>query len=291
MAESVLADFVGTMTLETGDWESQTSGRVLLGRNQLAFARSADESVSVALSDVFDVSIGEAPPNFGPFAETPVTIAHTADDGRAVAVVAADAETVEEFGRRLCRTVLAETDVRVQHPARVGGRTTDADFRDGTLSVAGNTVAIRLPDERVEIDLEAITSFERTQRTVDGTREQVLILSHLNDGTAQTSVLTTTVTRPMSILGRYLRRIYDEVMASLETVSFSESKIEVLVTLYSTGEAGVDLSTVMDADPAEIDEIVERLLDDDLVEQTAAGPVLTSKGQVVANHYLERVNT
>lgn len=290
MSQSVLADFVGTLTVETTDWDEQVKGRVLLGNNQLAFGTSDDDSVSIPLSSIFDVNVGYTPDAFDPVAGTPVTIAFTRDDERAVAIVATDESTIEKFAIVLFKALLNGTVVRTRHPERVGGRLTDAEFRKGALSLSAGAVAVETQRETIEFDLSAITDFSRDTRAVGDDQQTSLVLSHMNDGTAMTSLVTTPDGRILSILGRYLRRKYDELMDSLQQISFSEPKIEVLVTLYSTGDANVDPASVMDASEAQVTYVLEQLRQNRLVEKTGGGPALTARGQVVANHYLEQVN-
>lgn len=290
MSRSVLADFVGTMTVETVDWESRTKGRVILGEGQLVFAKSDDDSVSIPLSSVFDVNLDNTPDKFGPFPARPVTIGFREDGSRRAAVVAAGEDTIEKFAVVLYKALLNGTTVRIQHPARVGGRTTDEAYRYGELAVSQGIVTVDCADESVYIDLGAITDFDRVRREVDGKPERVLEIAHMQDGTALMTHLTTLDGRTLSILGRYLRRKYDALMASLDAISFTEPKIQVLVTLYSTGDVDVDLTSVLDASSAQITSLLEQLSQDGLVKHDGAAPALTAKGQVVANHYLERVN-
>lgn len=290
MGKSALADFVGTFNAEVGDWDDHQEGRVLLGTNQLVLARSKDDTVSIPLSSIFDVNIGATPRIFDPFPGTTLTIAHDSDRGRVVAAVSGEESTIEKFHSVLFKAVLNGERVIVKHPARRGGRVTGAGYRPGSLSLAGGGVQFDLGDETVHIEPAAVTAFSREKRAVEGTERPVFVVRHMQDGTALTTHAATDSARTLSLLGRYLRRHYDELIASLEGISLRERDVETLVTIYSTQGMDVTLSSVVDASPREMNGLLQSLASNGLVRPGDDGPELTTKGQVVVNHYMDRVN-
>lgn len=290
MGQTALADFVGTFDAETVSWDDYRKGRVLLNDRQLILAASREETESVPLDTIFDIRLDTTPRAFDPPTDRPLTVAYEMSGKRAVAVVTAEESTIEKFSTILFKAVLNGTRVSVKHPARRGGRVTDSTFETGKLTLEQGGVTFKTNTQRVTIEPSAVTSFDRDRRTVAGRDRPVFVVRHMQDGTALTTLAATESARSLSILGRYLRRHYDELMASLRDVSLSETEIETLVTIYSTEGTSASLSNVVSEEPAAMKRLLHSLNEKALVRPGDTGPELTTKGQVVVNHYLEHVN-
>lgn len=289
MSGSKLADFVGVFDVETADWDGRTRGRVLCNRSQVVFAADGHRE-RIRTSDIFDVTVGSPPRNLAPVPDTPMTIAYENGGGRAVAVVGAEHSTVEKFESVLFRVLLNGRSVTVKHPARVGGRVTDASYRSGTLALADGGVTVDAGDDPVTIQYAAVTHFSRMARAVDGTKRTTLTIGHVDDGVGQTTHLATDTTRTSSLLGRYLRQRYDELVASLADVTLSEQGVEALHTMYATGGDPRRLVAVLGLEPDAVKRLLRSLGEDGLITRRDDGFALTTKGQVVVNHYVARVN-
>lgn len=288
---SVLADFTAHFAVETTDSDGPVQGRVLLGQGQLVLAESDENKVSIPLESVFDVSIGSTPTFFDPMPGTPVTVAYQDGMDRVAASISADESTSEKFVTVLYKAILNGTRVTLKHPAKVGGRVTDTGFKGGLLTLEKGAVQFDTDEGPVTIPLNSVIDFSRETRTVDGTDRPVLIVSHMDNGTAMTTLAAVDSARKLSILGRYLQRVYQRVLDSLQQISLSEPETETLATIYSTGEMDVSLSNVLDVSPKQVKRLLHSLHEKGLIESKDGGPVLTAKGQIVVTHYLERVNT
>ncbi len=290
MSRATLADFAGTFTAETADWDHPLEGRVLLAENQLVLAATRDDTVTIPLPSVFDISFDSRPDIFDPVPGTPLTIAYEHEGQRSVAVVGCEEPTAHKFYTVLFKTVLNGTGVVVKHPARRGGRVTNMPFQSGELSIAEGGVEFSTDSVAVRIAPSAVTAFDRETREISGTERPVFVVRYMHDGTAVTTLAATESPRTLSLLGRYLRRYYDELLASLAGLSLSGREVEALVTIYSAdGDLGA-LTSVLDASPSQVKRSMQSLAQRSLVRPTGDGPELTTRGQVVVNHYLERVN-
>jgi len=290
MGMSTLADFSGTFDTEVADWDRHRDGRILLGEHQLVLAASRDEKVTIPLSSVFDINFDSQPGIFDPVPGTPVTIAFDADGGRSVAVVSAEEATARKFYTVLFKAVLNGSSVIVKHPARRGGRVTDMPFHSGRLRLSTGGVEFETGGVSVRIEPAAVTAFDRETREVNGERRPVFVVRHMQNGTAVTTLAATDSARTLSLLGRYLRRRYDQLLSSLAGISLSETEIEALVTVYSApGGIGM-VAGVLDAQPKTVKRVVRSLHRNGLLEPTDDGPALSTRGQVVVNHYMDRVN-
>jgi helix-turn-helix protein len=112
----------------------------------------------------------------------------------------------------------------------------------------------------------------------------------MDNGEALETVAATDSTRKLSILGRYLRGTYQTLLSSLQQLSLADSETEALTTIYSTGDMDVDLPSVLGMEPKTVKQVLQSLHGNGLIESGDSGPVLTAKGQIVVNEYLERIN-
>lgn len=287
---SVLADFTGQFSIAGSEREGPADGRILLSESQLILAASEDDRETIPLPDIFDVTLGNEATVIDPMPGSPLTIAYRSGSSRTTAVVAAEESTTEKFRSVLFKALLNGTNVTLKHPAKIGGRVLDTPFTGGLLSLKSNGVAFDTQDGPVMVPLSSVVDFDRETRAVDGRDRPVLVVVHMDNGQALTTVAATDSSRHLSLLGRYFRRTYDDVLDSIRELSLSEAETEALAALYSTTETDVSLSAVIDADPQAVQRILHALHEKGLVESGDNGPVLTAKGQIVVTQYLERVN-
>jgi helix-turn-helix protein len=288
MSESVVADFVGAFNSEASARQEPVKGRILLSERRLVLA--ADEGkVTIPLSSIFDVSVGTVPDDLGDFFNATVTVAFERNDRRMVAAIEADDEKIEKFTTVLFKAILNGTDMTVKHPSRVGGRVTGESFEPTKLFLKPQAVEFTLADGSVGVDLATVIDFDRLTREVNGADQSVLAVKHTPSGRTLTTLAATQSSRKMSILGRYLRREYSDLMADLKDVSLSETEVEILVATYSSGP-GVSLASVVSGEASQATMVLNDLRSDGLVVDGEGGPQLTPTGQVVVSKYLERVN-
>ncbi|QCC50930.1 CheF family chemotaxis protein [Halapricum salinum] len=288
---SVLADFPGRFSVAGSERDGPAEGRIVLGEDRLVLAASEDDRVTIPLSAVFDVVSGNEAAMLDAIPGTPVTVAYENETSRTTAVVAAEEATIGKFTTVLFKALLNGTRVTLQHPAKVGGRVLDTAFKGGLLTLKSGGVVFDTDEGPVTIPLSSIVDFDRETRAVDGTDRPVLVVSHVDTGEALTTLAATDSPRKLSILGRYLRQTYDTVLESLQQLSLSEPETETLATLYSAGDMDVSLTSVLDEGPQTVKRILHALHQKGLIESGENAPVLTAKGQIVVNQYLERVNS
>jgi helix-turn-helix protein len=219
---------------------------------------AADEGeVTIPLSSIFDVAVGHVPQGLGEFFSATVTVACERSDSRIVAAVAAGDDKIEKFTTVLFKALLNGTDMTVR-PARVGGRVTGESFEPAKLFLKPKTVRIKRDDDAVDVGLSTVTGFERLAREVNGTEQSVLAVRHMPSGQAMTTLAATQSGRKMSILGRYLRLEYSDLMSDLEDVELAAEQVETLVAIYSTGPA-VSLAAVLDMEASQVTMVLNDL--------------------------------
>ena len=291
MSESVIADFVAKFNSEVASRGDPIRGRVVLSQKRLVLAASEDDKLTISLDSIFDIAIGQVPPDLGNFFDSTVTVAFERNGKRLVAAIEADNDKIEKFGTVLFKAIVNGTETTVKERARVGGRVSDDPFRTAQLFLTPGTVEFRRDGGTFAIDLETVTDFDRTTREINGSSRPVLVVRHMQDGQAITTLAAIPSARKMSILGRYLRREYSELMEELQKVELTRDKKEVLVAMYSTGDmGGMPLASILGKDSSQVSMVLQDLDNDGLVQDGEDGPTLTPKGKVVASRHLEDVN-
>lgn len=288
MEESIVADFVGRVHARGLTSDEPVTGRVLLSQRRLVLATD-DGKTTVPLSGVFDVVVGTVPGDLRSFFSDSVTLAYERRGERRTAFVEGEPEDMDRFVRLLFKALLGSVTVTVRHPAKVGGRVTDAS--DHTASVRLSSGAIRFADcpDPFEVDLSAVIDYERTDRTLAGTRRPALVFRHVLDSRTVTSIATVPNERALNVLGRYLKLEYGEVMEELESFDPTEEQLEVLVSIYSAG-GEANIADVVTGDVTQTSMVLETLRDAELVVDGESGATLTRKGQMIVTSYLESVN-
>jgi len=134
VSERVIADFVGRFYLTDMASADPVRGRIVLSPKRLVLA-GEDRKVTVPIDSMFDVAVGNVPPEMREFFSDSLTVAYDDDGRRRMAVVEADSDTIDKFATVLFRAHLNGRTVLVEHPARRGGRVVDSDTREARLGV------------------------------------------------------------------------------------------------------------------------------------------------------------
>lgn len=287
MNQTVVADFLTKVVPDTGRYDEPVRGRVLMNREQLVIV-TADDRTAVDIDAIFDVAYGSAPPDLKAFFEDTVTVAHRTGGQARVAVIEGADETVERFATLLFKAVLNETTVLVRHPAKVGGRVTDASFQRATLFVSPSAVRFRSPDP-LTVDVSTVSFFEREDREVAGETRPVLSVRHASDEAVVTSEVAIAPERKMNVLGRFLRIEYSKLKDRLSGITLKDDEVAVLVGLYSGASEG-NLAGMLGVDATRVSALRNSLLGKSMLEDTPDGLVLTSIGKLAVGEHIETVN-
>ena len=291
MSESIIADFVAQFDSSVATRADPAKGRVLLSDKRLVLAVNSNDRLTIPLRSIADVAVGHVPDEIQGFFESTVSVAFELNGRRHKAVVEAADSTIQKFATVLFKAILNGTRMSVKHPARVGGRVTDELFVDCELFLRPQSVRFKTNSELVEIELATVTKFSQSRREINGGEQPVLELQHMPSGEAMVTMAAMNTPRKMTILGRYLRLEYTELMNELKDVEISADEKEILTAIYSGGgQEGVSLAGIVELDPSNVTMVLNRLEKKELVVDTASGTRLTPKGQIVVNRHLDEVN-
>ena len=288
MEESVVADFVGRIHTPDIGRDEPVTGRVLLSQRRLVLA-TKDAKTTVPLASVFDVAVGSVPSDLRSFFSDTVTIAYDDGTARRTAVVEGEPDDMDRFTRVLFKAILRNVTVTVRHPARIGGRVTDADDRTASVKLSPGEIGFVGCPEPFTVDLSTVVNYERTDRTLGGRTRPALVFEHVPDTRTVTSITTVPNERALNVFGRYIKLEYGEVLEEIEKLDPTEEQLEILVSIYSAG-GEASIADVITGDATRTSMILDTLREEGLVADGERGTTLTRKGQMVINTYMESVN-
>jgi len=293
--ETLVVDFMANFVAGGNDASYDlVRGRVLMSNRRLILV-TADNRTVVPITSIFDIAVGQVPPEVEEFFDHTVMVGYVVGDQRRTAVVGGDRETIEKFSLLLYRAALNGSTALVKHPAEIGGRVMDSPMRTADLHLDPHTVVFPGNDQLgetegpFEIDLATVVFFEVLERTIDDEKRLVLSVRHVVDGQTVTSEVSIPSRRKMNILGRYLRQMYFYIKTSVRDIELDEKEVEVLVGLYSSGP-DIDLAPLLGVEQAELDHLLELLHEDGLIDEPSEPCDLTPQGRFLVNEEIEDVN-
>lgn len=291
MKERAVADFVGQYVVDpaAGVSDEPRDGRVVMSRRRIVVA-SDDDRITIPLSAIVDIVVGNVPPDLRDLYDDTVTIAYETDDeGIRTVLVEASSDTTSRFVNVLFKCLLNGTETVVKHPAKVGGRVTNTETTSGKLSIDSGLVTVSTPSADVDIDIETVVDFDRTEGAPDGGDRATLVVMHANGQEVVTTLVSPNSRKKVNLLGRYLRIEYSQVRREIQDIDISEPEKRVLVTVYATG-GDIDFTQVLDGNAAQATNVLNSLRDKGVIDESEEGISLTSRGQIIVTQRLEDVN-
>jgi len=288
MEESVVVDFVGRVHTSGLGSDEPVSGRVLLSQCRLVLVTD-DAKTTVPLLKVFDV-VGTVPGDLRSFFSDSVTVTYERDGKRRTALVEGEPDDVERFTPVLFKTLLRGVTVTVRHPARLGGRVTDASDHTASITLSPDAIGFDDCPGPFTVELSSVIDYERTDRTIAGETRPALVFRHVPETQTVTSIATVPDERILNVLGRYIKLEYDEVMEDVEAFDPTEGQLEILASIYTAG-GEANIADVVTGDVMQTEMVLDALRGEDLVVDGDSGAALTRKGQMIVTSYTESVNS
>lgn len=290
--ERTLADFVGEFStsvdrLNRNELEFK-KGRIILSTKRLILAGNEDRHV-IPLKHVFDLGGSNIPNEIQRYLSNAVSIGYREDGDPSktrVSIVKSDDDKLDKFRILLYKALINGIKVNVKHPAKISGRVTDSKWGVSRLKIRKKGIVLK---GATSIDLNSVQDVELSEREVNGEKRRVLSITH----TTARGVVTTQVnipdSRSLNLLGRFIRSEYREIVRQVEELSLSDAEMEIVVGLYS-GATQEQLPMVLDKDTNEVQMLLNRLVEKQILREAKSGLELTSRGKVIANRNLEAVN-
>lgn len=286
--EVLTADFIASFVAGGEGSFDPVQGRVLMSDARLVLARNDSKTV-VPIEGIFDLSVGQVPPEVAEFFDQTLTIGYVRDGRKQRAIVGGDRSKINDFSLMLFRGVIDGTAARLVHPAVIGGRQLDTSAEVAKVQLDPDAVNFHVVDgETTTIELPSVVGFEVAKREIDGASRLAFQVKHVQGTEIVTSEISMGSRRKMHVLGRYLRMTYAYLRSELRDVDLTEREMETVTAIYSAG-AGVDIGGLLGVDDDELDRLLEGLVEQGVVS-SASDPELSPTGRMVVIREIEEVN-
>lgn len=288
MGEEVVADFTGKILTNDLDQLKPVKGRVLLSRDQLVLV-TGEGKETILLSSIVSTNPSSVASGVTQFIEDGIAIAYEQNKQRKQAIVGGKSSTIAKFRTFLFRLLIGKQTVIATHPAKRGGRMTNANALKMVLALEESAITLSRDDKQATIDVESVIGFEHETRKMGDRTRPTLIVDHTKGDTTLTTFISLLSQRKLTFLSQFIRLHYSEVMTDLSEIEVGNTETEALVSLYSAG-GNAPLETIITGDEAQAKQLLKQLQEKGLVTLADGGIELTSRGEVVVTEQLESVN-
>ena len=277
--EYQIADTKGRFTKAVKDGRklnniSWSEGRILLSNRRLILV-GGEGKQTIPLSDISGLSGREDATQSLAAISNYLSLRIDED------VIVVSAQDHEEFKVAFYKAMLDEQVVMAKHPAVEGGVITDASWEKARLSVEPESLMASLKSGALlELDLDEISGLDTEERTVKGDKHRVIEVSHVEGSTS----VETHLTGPSRVC-LFVRAFLRQGEQQSETnADLDPSEKEVLMALHS-GVSPFSIPEFIDRDVDEVEEIYERFLELDLVDEVRQRREvrLNSRGRNIAS--------
>jgi len=246
-----------------------TNGRILLSNKRIVLAGN-DGKRNLALSEVEGLSgrydVNQTVAEVGDY----VSIRMSSES----VVLVSLGENTETFESKLYGALLDQTELQVKHPAVKGGVVTDEKFERARIKVDEEELSVAMSNGSfVSVELDDVGSAEAASLDVNGQKKPVLKVEHTVDQDTSVQTYFATDSHTASILESLLTK---EAQKSQGAVELSETEKRVLMALYS-GVSSFEIPDFLGMDVDEVEEIFERLIEVDVLEEVRKRREVTMK--------------
>lgn len=287
MSESVIADFRAEAIYADTYRMDPEPCRVILSQKRLVVV-SDEQRRQIPLGDVFEVIVSKIPPDLSEFFSQTVLVGYISNQNRRTVLIKGDHERIDQFAMFLYKATLQGRTATVKHPARVGGRLTDEQYRDAEIQLYEDSVRFSGQNIDFTINLSAIVDISYIDREIEGDSQPVLSVQHMSDSQSVTTEISHTSVRKLNILARYLRLRYFQLENELERIDVDNQETEVLIALYSGGKLD-QLQELLDINDQQVEELLAQMEEKGLLSGTD-NPKLTSWGQLIVADRIDDIN-
>ncbi|MFP4530463.1 MAG: CheF family chemotaxis protein [Halodesulfurarchaeum sp.] len=181
----------------------------------------------------------------------------------------------ESFEFKLFGAMLDQQKVQVKHPAVEGGVIQDTSYEQARVKVSDEDRELNVAlssGSFVPIDLDDVGGVESGKQNVKGTSRPILKVEHAQDGTSVQTYFAGE-SHAMAVLESLFKRGVEQSQGS---VDLSETEKRVLMGLYS-GVSPFEIPDFLGMDVDEVEEIFERLIELDILEEVRTRREVTMK--------------
>ncbi|RKD95840.1 CheF family chemotaxis protein [Halopiger aswanensis] len=260
-SEQKLADVTGkfTQVMRDGRKLSDTNwsnGRIVLSNKRLVIA-SNDGKTTVPLSEINSIK-GRYDVNQTVAKVSDYISINTGADVHLISMA-----EVNEFELQIQKAILDGEIVLIKHPAVKGGVVQDTSWSKARVKVDTGVANFAVENGSfVQIEVDDVGTVESEERTILSKERPVIEAEHTEDGS---SVQTYLSGGPQNCA--VLKSVLDKgAEKNASQIDLSGKEEEVLMAIYS-GVSPFEVPEFLDIDTDEVEEIYERLIELDVLEE------------------------
>lgn len=282
----VVADFTGKILTEEMGQFKPVKGRVLLNREQLVLA-SKPINKKIILSEITSVHTEPISGKLSVFFDDVISLIYERDDDIKRVIIGGELDTISKFTRVLFMILIGKETVLTKHPEKKGGRVLNKSAEKMKLNLNGSEIVVANDKRKDKIHINRVVGFNHIkQKMVDKSRP-TLVLDYVAGETTVTSCISLLSERKLKLLSRFARLRYDKINSDLNMSNISEAEVELLVSIYSTGQIMAPNYLTTDNEKNK-NEVMEKLHDNKLIDEKTGTISLTHKGKIAVNrHYAD----
>ncbi|MFB6233000.1 MAG: CheF family chemotaxis protein [Haloarculaceae archaeon] len=277
--EYQIADTQGRFTKAVKDGRklnsiSWSEGRILLSNRRLILV-GGEGKRTISLSDIDGLS-GRTDATQSLAAMSNYLSLRIDED-----VIVVSAQDHEEFELAFYKAMLDERVMMAKHPAVEGGVVQGTSWEKARLAVEPESLVATLQSgSLVDLELDEISELDTEKRTVNDEKQRVIEVAHAEGSTS----VETHLTGPSQVCVFVKAYLNQGAQQSETNLDLDPSEKEVLMALHS-GVSPFSIPEFIDRDVDEIEEIYERFLELDLVDEVRQRREvrLNSRGRNIAS--------
>ncbi|APW97395.1 chemotaxis protein CheF1 [Halobiforma lacisalsi AJ5] len=260
-SEQKLADVTGQFTqvmrdgrkLSDTDW---SNGRIILSNKRIVIA-SNDGKHTIPLSEIQSIR-GRYDVN-----QTVAKVSDYISINYGADVFLVSMGDVEEFELQIQKAILDGEIVLIKHPAVKGGVVQDSSWEKARVKINDGVANFAVESgSLVQIEVDDVGTVESDERTIRSKERPVIEAEHTEEGSSVQTYLSGGA-QNCAILKSVLDRGAEKNASQIE---LSGKEEEVLMAIYS-GVSPFEVPEFLDMDVDEVEEIYERLIELDVLEE------------------------
>ncbi|WP_049927232.1 CheF family chemotaxis protein [Halopiger goleimassiliensis] len=260
-SEQKLADVTGKFTQVVRDGRklqdtSWSNGRIVLSNKRLVIVGN-DGKETIPLSKISSIR-GRYDVN-----QAIATVSNYISVNYGPNVYLVSMDEVDAFELKIQRAILDGEIILIKHPAVKGGVIQDSDWQKARVKINEGVANFALESGKlVQIEVDDVGTVETDERTIRGSDRPVIEAEHTEDDSSVQTYISGSK-QNTSLLKSVLDKGAEKNASSIDLSSKEE---EVLMAIYS-GVSPFEVPEFLDIDTDEVEEIYERLIELDVLEE------------------------
>lgn len=288
MSSEVVAEFAGKILADDFDHMEPVEAQIQLEANQLDITAGQDR-YTIPLDRIHDTTVGSVTDAIDQAFPESLALTYSSEATQKRVIIGGPTDDISSFRTRLFTSIIGTQPALLKHPAKRGGRLTDAETVKMKLRLSDTAVRLSDGDRGLTIAVEDVIGVEHEHREFRNTRRPTLAVDHTPDDVTMTTFLTLPEKQDLTLLSQFIQLNYSQVTDDVSDLDLSMTETQALVALYSAG-GNAPLEMILTGEDSEQAALLQALKDQNLVIKEGEDLQLTSRGEVAVTEEIEAVN-